>query len=938
MPTYYYYTTVTYTTSAAHGLSVGSIVTVTGDSYAPFNVTNARVTAIPSSTTFKIAFTSSTLQSGTGGSVTPQGPSLIRTKGTVTATTSAAHNFQVGWTVQIAGFSSVAVGGASTAQYSNGIVTVTTTTAHGLPVDANVILSGASDASYNTPNGVLVLSVPTPTTFTLSYTPLSASATGITVSVPWNGNYTIASVPSTTTFTYADIGPDGSVSSSGTATIVGNITGGTHQVSLVFETRNGYMTKPSPPVTFTANGGYLMQLNNILCGPPDVVSRIVIMTPVITPPATTGSFYHVSIMVIQDNTTTSAIMDVSDSNLLAGTLDDPLFLRQILAESSGCIGYADRMFWWGTKNRIQNFLNMGFDGGYLVPSGSLSVTSGSATTTPTSGTLLELETGWAGASILINGTAYTVLSVGGGNITLTSTFVGTGGTYAATLYSEIGTLPPGWTTTLTGGATGSLAASLIGLGFSFTGSVGTTGDSVALTQNAYQDIFGASIVQPNTNYTVRFLGSETGAVVSIQCKLSSASTGFATAQTTNISGTTAAWYEVPLTLPTPNSIPSDLILSLQVNYNGASITFTLDEVSVFPTNVPVTSSSLVASFADDPEAFDGVTGLVTVSPSDGESIRACFQILDSKLYIVKERSLYWTEDDGTNEPSLWTVTPVSSRVGTPSIHGVGVGEGWAIIAAQEGAFIFWGGQPEKISQEIQPDWNTINWQYGHRIYTVVDLVNKRVHIGAPTGSNQWPNVEFVLDYRGLQSGAEIASAWSVHYSAYTNKILTIGDARKWTIWNVSANSAELVNRADGTQHLFRGNGAGNGKVYDQLTSQLSDDGAWINSYYTTYYGPSHQEEEQMRLSSDNHLFGYLKARITGAGFVTVSTETLDGTTKVLRYLQPPSNPVYDSEYLVNVTAPRLAYKVQASTVGSWFQLTKLIPFVQQSPTMSFRGT
>jgi len=63
---------------------------------------------------------------------------------------------------------------------------------------------------------------------------------------------------------------------------------------------------------------------------------------------------------------------------------------------------------------------------------------------------------------------------------------------------------------------------------------------------------------------------------------------------------------------------------------------------------------------------------------------------------VKEHSLYVTQDDGTNEPSLWAIAEVSRKVGTPSVRGVGIGEDWVVIAHRTGLYIFSGGEPSKF--------------------------------------------------------------------------------------------------------------------------------------------------------------------------------------------------------------------------------------------------
>ena len=80
-----------------------------------------------------------------------------------------------------------------------------------------------------------------------------------------------------------------------------------------------------------------------------------------------------------------------------------------------------------------------------------------------------------------------------------------------------------------------------------------------------------------------------------------------------------------------------------------------------------------ASFPEDPESYDGVTGLLAVAANNGQAVRAAF-VLRGLLYFVKEHSLHATQDDGVNEPAHWTLNEVSRTVGTFSVHGADVGE------------------------------------------------------------------------------------------------------------------------------------------------------------------------------------------------------------------------------------------------------------------------
>ena len=193
------------------------------------------------------------------------------------------------------------------------------------------------------------------------------------------------------------------------------------------------------------------------------------------------------------------------------------------------------------------------------------------------------------------------------------------------------------------------------------------------------------------------------------------------------------------------TIPSDLLLRVYAdgtpNQNGQ---FYIDAIEIFPTAQPVNASLVRASRVEDPESYDGIDGLLSIAENNGQAIRAAFKLRE-RLYFVKEHSLHVTQDDGTNEPSLWAVAEVSRKVGTPSVRGVGIGEDWVVIAHRTGPYIFSGGEPVKISQEIQPTWNQINWQYGHTLWVTVDTKERRIFVGAPLGAATSPNKILMLD-------------------------------------------------------------------------------------------------------------------------------------------------------------------------------------------------
>ena len=182
----------------------------------------------------------------------------------------------------------------------------------------------------------------------------------------FNGTFPVASITSATVFTYAQTGANESgTASTGTANPLGNITPGVHQVSVIFKTRQGYLTAPAPFSSWTAAGSRKVTLTNIPTGPANVSARIVCFTG-----AGGASFYYVpATMIVADNTTTSLTVDFSDAILLAGASVDYLFKLVELGECAGTIGYASRLFWWGERAKQNNWVNLTFDGGW-DPSGN----------------------------------------------------------------------------------------------------------------------------------------------------------------------------------------------------------------------------------------------------------------------------------------------------------------------------------------------------------------------------------------------------------------------------------------------------------------------------------------------------------------------------------------------------------------------------------------
>jgi len=729
---------------------------------------------------------------------------------------------------------------------NNNVVTITTTAAHNFYPGASVLIAGVVDTSFN-------------------------------------GTFVVQSVPSATTLTYQQLGAasnSGGSSGSATATLAPQLSAGLHQVCVFFKTRQGYITQPSPPVTWTASGNRRVQLTGIPLPLNDanVVARILAFTP-----AGGGSFYYTSglnnapQMIIADTTTTGVTLDFSDTALLAGTLADPLFRLVELGECAGVIGYASRLFWWGERNKVDNFRNLSFDGG----------------------------------------------------------FVGSGS----------GVRPPlGWTSDGTfGGAGGSAFSALWGGAWEIAGD-NVANDKGMITQAANVDSNGVPIIQPGTGHSVRFRAmndpvSSPPSSGNLHVHLYSASqsidVGFdvaATSLTTKFQEFTGV-----LTSGIVSPVPSDLLLRVYADGLNLNCGVIFDNIEIYPTTQPYNASIVRASLVEDPESYDGVDGLLSVTENNGQAVRAAF-VLRDQLYFVKEHSIYSTRDDGVNEPANWTLSEVSTSVGTPSVDGVDTGEDWAVIADRSGLFIFDGGEPIKISQEIQPLWDTINWQYGYTLWVRVDTRAKRILVSVPIAPATQPNRVLVLDYRGLSTASDIATYASVHSSSMTGRLICTSRSRKWAPWNIAANSGALIERSDGTAQFFIGNGAGTGKIYQLSDTQLSDDGAAIASYYTTYFFPSVDQEDELGVRAHRKLFSYLTCYGEGAGNLNLSSfaanEAFPAALPSLALSSPGSK---DLELTINLLAERAAFQVGTNRAGSWFRLSRLVASLGPDPWSPVRG-
>jgi len=435
---------VTVSTATDHNLQVGY---------------RAQISGVPPNTTI-------------GGGIVSLVINNAQFPGMLTVTTHAAHGLAPGTFIDIIGvkaqapqYGSPPVAVTITVMSREGqVVTAETNLPHGLSVGASITVENATDDTFNcsafvtqivTPqkfvfiqaeptnnpgpeaadllinwpfpdiaaaNTFEVVATPSPDVFQVAlnyadctFLDLGSYDAGL-VTQAWDGIFYVSAVPDATTFQYRQAGPDAITLDVGTVTPYGQIAPGVHQMVVLYVTRQKAITKPSPAVRVTANGGQYLTVTNIPIGPPNVIARILAFTGVDgsqffyipATPQVNGQIVGTSTQ-IDDNTTTAVVLDFADPTLFAGIgiseMGNDLASQMILDSCLGFGYYADRLIAYGMRNVIQNLLGMSFD-------------SGAFPSTPT------IPTGWtdSGGSGALTTGHYGIGWLGTGSGTLTQSF------------------------------------------------------------------------------------------------------------------------------------------------------------------------------------------------------------------------------------------------------------------------------------------------------------------------------------------------------------------------------------------------------------------------------------------------------------------------------------------------------------------------------------
>jgi hypothetical protein len=799
--------------------------------------------------------------------------------GLATVTTNAPHGLIPGIDVTITGVTPSAVGsGIVTAVRQGDTVTLTTSAAHGLVPGSVIQVAGVTDASFDTTTTVAL--VPSPTQLVYSQTDTDSSSSGGTVSItwpipddtptptyftiesaptavtfqiqvtysdgswssgaigfPWDGTFYVTAVPNGTTVVYQQYGPPGTNSTVGTLTPYGQMAPGLHLCAVAGLDRQGGITALSPFTTFIANGGQYPVISNICTLPSNFVARILVFSgaqpnvpgelpPLFYLPAAPQLEGQVvgTATQINDNTTTSVTLDFSDNSLYAG-----------LGVSIPGNTLANQIV-------LDGALGFGFFGSRLTTWGQ-------------------------------RNTVQNLLNMGfdgGPNPLITDA-------------------PSGWagTALLTTGRFGDAAI--------FTG---TYPFQAAIYQQAYLDQYGDPILQPNTLYSVRAYVTGTGFLVTFGATISSASTGFSTSLGTLTS--TGNWIEGTFTAKTPLTIPYDIIFEITITpQSGAgSYSAVVDEISLIYAESPTIPDVAYGSYVNNPAGMDGESG--QFGPVDDTHAIMDMGIIRDTLYILTQDPsgrLHETAGSGQTEPDGWTVSQVAANCGSLSAFGLthsqaddqtgSGGDDWMAWPSETGVMMFGGGIPEKVSQEIQPDWydpssndpsRQINMAAAYTIWGVNDPVQRIIFFGLPLGTATAASIVRFLDYKNLNTAAAIIGSPPFHPS-FAGKLIATDNSRKWgRILRPLASAARMYLTPNELSLVFgSGNGlapgtaASYGNIYTLNPAILTDsDYGQISPYYTTYFYMDPEKAQALQLAGGRLFLSYILAYIQGTGQITAT--------------------------------------------------------------------
>jgi hypothetical protein len=711
-------------------------------------------------------------------------------------------------------------------------------------------------------------------------------------------------------------------STGGTLTFVGAaaqlISPGTKQGSVFFINRNGEWTFPAPPVTFTIPENTIsLSASDILIGPPNVIGRGIILTdsgqngvpggnfftiPVPVTYVVNNVSYTATALIINDNTTTSTTFIFTDSVLLNAEAVDVygynLFNNIEIGDPGWIASYASRMWYGQCLNKIQNFNNLSFDGGYFP------------------GQFIPL--GWTApdvyGSLVVSpkfGDAYYIDNTSGGVLSVA-------GLISQTAYQDFYKQP-----IINGNTTYSVRVACSNPSSIAVGNLVISLTAGGVTYGTFT--LPLSSMHSNVEFFSGTLLVNKLATVPSLLTLNVSATGLGV-------GADVLIDRIDIY---PTAIP---ILATVVYGSYAGLPEQVDavtgKVDFSSENQQPVNGAMVLY-----DTFYGLKGWGGPNPGS---------------------SLYSLQKSSDLEPAQWDEPEVSQRSGGAiGPLAFDLGEQWFVSASRSGLYAFVGGQPGKIMQEIYQVWDAINWAYGNTIWVKVDNTKRKIYVGVPLPTpNFWlpnapvnanptsPNVILVCNYQGLDSGETLKTEPQMHTTMF-GTLNAIDMRRKWSIWQIPAPYANMVSGAT-DEEFYICNGRGNSQIYMLDETAETDDGIFIDSLYTTAGLVEMSKRQQTPGVGNSRIrWDYMVAALESEGNigVTLYPNRLlgpgDDTSNYAFWQLPggfsPGNPAMnDAEAPLNFAATRTFVEFREND-GHGFSLSNLMLHAKKDVWGALRG-
>lgn len=476
-----------------------------------------------------------------------------------------------------------------------------------------------------------------------------------------------------------------------------------------------------------------------------------------------------------------------------------------------------------------------------------------------------------------------------------------------------------------------------------------------ISQGAALTVFQTPILDAELSYSVRIVASVNapGANQKLIVDTYSPTLGGAVEQRAfTLTGTPAEYLGT--ICPRLTSVPSDLILRVWIQNHAPNSEVTVNQVQVYTDEEPAYASQLSASYIQDYESVDSITGAIDISEFSSDPVTNAWRFLNSLYICTKDRTFQTTA--GNAEPSdpesPWDVQEVANASGCIGPMAQDAGEEFSVIAESDGVYVFDGGNHVKISEEIQPLWEQIYWPSAYKIWVRLDLRQQRILIGVPmvtpnlylpdAPANATPaecNVVIEASYLMIKSGSELADSSAIRVSSFTGQLLDRDMCLKWNAWYMPANYSAWIQRPDGSQQLWITEA--NANIYKLDATVFTDNGAAIVSRWMGGPYPSAMEEQGLQLGSARKIWGMATALVEGSGklLCTGLRETPSTPYPVSLRTVTLANPALDDTNIpMNLTGNRLFLDFKSDGVaGTWWKLMRLIIASEADPKMQVTG-